>query len=242
MTIFEKIKTLFSRSIPKEPVTVPETTILREMSIAPVDDKVDNSIMTREWIIKDKTAIEAGYVNHPDDLGGETNHGITKKLAEGYKEELADMFGWSGEMISMTKDMAYFIYVNEFWDLMKLDEIIVIEPAIADKLFDIAINTGPGRAGKWLQLFLNVMNNQGTLYKDIAVDGSIGPATISTLKTYISKRGERAIPRLLLGLLGLQIQHYINISDVREKNESFTYGWFSRAEHNLSYYYNRLKK
>jgi len=33
-------------------------------------------VYSKEWVIADKTAIEAGYVNDPDDSGGATNFGI----------------------------------------------------------------------------------------------------------------------------------------------------------------------
>ena len=38
-------------------------------------------------IIADKTGVEGGYVNNPNDLGRETNHGITIALATDYKAQ-----------------------------------------------------------------------------------------------------------------------------------------------------------
>ena len=240
MSLFKSLKDLFLSSKNKEELPDYKTVLTNPLEM--LEEKELPNVMTKEWIIKDKTSIEAGYVNNPDDLGGETNHGITKAVATKHYKSLRNIFNWNGDMKSLTTEMAYYIYVLDFWNVLRLDDIIKIDPTLADKLFDIGINTGTGRAGKWLQTFLNVMNNKGALYPDIAVDGSVGPLTVETLKTYVAKRGSRAIPRLLLGLICMQTEHYISISVSREDNETFTYGWLSRAEHNLSYYYERLKR
>ena len=52
--------------------------------------------------------IEGGYVNDPDDPGGETNYGITKRLAVAH--------GYKGSMINMTQDQAKEIYRQSFWN------------------------------------------------------------------------------------------------------------------------------
>lgn len=52
--------------------------------------------------------IEGGYVNDPDDPGGETNFGITRRTANQY--------GYVGRMINMTKNEAKEIYRQAFWN------------------------------------------------------------------------------------------------------------------------------
>ncbi|UNM96725.1 hypothetical protein MMG00_02400 [Ignatzschineria rhizosphaerae] len=52
--------------------------------------------------------IEGGYVNDPDDPGGETNYGITKRLANQY--------GYTKPMTDMTKNEAKEIYRLAFWN------------------------------------------------------------------------------------------------------------------------------
>lgn len=198
--------------------------------------------ITMEWIIRDKTAIEAGYVNHPDDPGKETNHGITRAVAEAYKDDLVERFGWDGTMINLTTDMAYYIYVMEYWVTLNLDEILDISPHLADKLFDIGINCGTARAARWLNVYLNANNAKGKLYKDIEAGPYVSPDTITALKAYIKTRGRRALPRLLLGLLCLQGHHYIALPEANEKFESFTYGWLARLEHNFQLYNDEVWK
>lgn len=184
---------------------------------------------SKENIIKHYTGVEAGYVNNPNDLGGETNHGITKAVANKHKTTLIQRFGWDGNMRNLTTPMAYYIYEVDYWNRVRGDDLLRIMPAIADKMFDIAINMGTSRAVTYLQEFLNAMNNQSKLYLDLKVDGAIGNITISTLTTYATIRKVGGLKRLLHYLIAAQTHHYINISLVREQNETFTYGWIGRA-------------
>lgn len=184
---------------------------------------------SKENIIKHYTGVEAGYVNNPNDLGGETNHGITKAVANKHKTILVRRFGWDGNMRNLTTPMAYYIYEVDYWNRVRGDDLLRIMPAIADKMFDIAINMGTSRAVTYLQEFLNAMNNQSKLYLDLKVDGAIGNITISTLTTYATIRKVQGLKRLLHYLIAAQTHHYINISLGREQNETFTYGWIGRA-------------
>ena len=52
--------------------------------------------------------IEGGYVNDPDDPGGETKYGITKRLAVS--------LGYTKRMIDMTKEEAKELYRLSFWN------------------------------------------------------------------------------------------------------------------------------
>lgn len=202
------------------------------------------SHVTKDWIIRDKTAVEAGHVDNPDDLGGETNHGITYAVANEpeIRAYLVSHFGWNGKMRDLSREMAYWIYERNYWHSMRLDDVHKHHPFLADKLFDIGINAGVHRASLWLQQILTVMNNKGKLYPDLKPDGKIGNITIDALNRYISVRGTRSIPRLHLALFCMQGEHYIKISLAREANETFTYGWYDRMEHNLDMYASDLWK
>ena len=204
-----------------------------------IEPSLPNSgVMSKQWIIADKTSVEAGYVNNPDDLGGETNHGITKAKAEEHKSNLIRLFGWNGKMRDLTKDMAFYIYGLDYWDKLKLDDISEFDPYIADKLFDIGINAGTGRAGQWFQTLLCVMNKKGKLYPDITVDGVIGVGTLDAFNACLRSHGKtKACWTIMKGLLSQQGHHYINISYKREANETFFMGWMNRLDHNFDLYY-----
>ncbi len=83
---------------------------------------------------------EGGYVNHPDDPGGETNLGVTKRV---YEE-----WGGTKDMKDLTVDDVAPIYKKNYWDRVKGDEL----PSGLDLcVFDFGVNAGTGRAAKYLQ-------------------------------------------------------------------------------------------
>lgn len=187
----------------------------------------------RKECIAAETDVEAGYVNDPSDLGGETNHGITVGTAKRYATTLKRDYNWDGTMRNLTQDMAYFIYKVEFWDVMKLDTIASKYSCIlARTMFRWGLKSGQERPVEYLQRTLNVLNNKGTLYKNIVADGHIGPATLGAVDGLIKARGmDDAIAMLVWYLNTLQGWWMFNISEKRdgEVNERFTWGWSTRV-------------
>ena len=190
--------------------------------------KITEKDFTCEFISRDKTSIEAGYVDDPDDSGGITNHGVTQALANQYKTTLKTKFGWDGNMRNLTTEMAFFIYKTHFWDKMKLDEVMKRSVFLADRLFDLGINAGKTVPVKNLQRYLNVMNNRQTYWKNIDADGAMGPQTLAALDAYIAKRGATGKDYLIDAMLDMQSTYYIELAERREKVEKFIYGWQAR--------------
>jgi lysozyme family protein len=87
---------------------------------------------------------EGGFVNHPDDPGGMTNLGVTKKVWE----------EWVGhdvsekEMRNLTPTMVASLYKRKYWDACRADELV---SGLDYCVFDVAVNSGVGRAIKLLQ-------------------------------------------------------------------------------------------
>lgn len=104
---------------------------------------------------------EGGYVNHPEDPGGETNWGITLRTA---REN-----GYTGRMIDMTREQAKAIYRTAYWQRAKADQY---DGAIAFQLFDAAVNHGIGQAIRFLQRAVGV-----------ADDGIVGPVTLRAVNS-----------------------------------------------------------
>lgn len=106
---------------------------------------------------------EGGFVNHPSDPGGMTNLGCTKKVWEewcGHPVDEATMRGLKPADVAP-------LYKARYWDKVHGDEL----PAGVDYVvFDAAINSGPGRAAKWLQEVVGV-----------TADGAIGPGTMKAV-------------------------------------------------------------
>ena len=106
---------------------------------------------------------EGGFVNHPEDPGGITNLGVTKKV---YDE-------WTGsesteqEMRDLTPEDVAPIYKKNYWDRVKGDSL----PSGLDwACFDWAVNSGSGRPAKAVQRAVGA-----------TADGAIGPATLGLI-------------------------------------------------------------
>ncbi len=160
---------------------------------------------------------EGGYVNDPRDSGGETNWGITKRVAH--------QSGYDGAMKDMPKEKAFRIYARRYWDALALDLVEQLSPTIAAELLDTGVNQGVGRAAEILQRALNALNNVGKLYGDIKIDGDIGPATLAALTAYLDKRGADGEIVLHRGLNVLQGAFYFDLTERRQKDEKYLYGW-----------------
>ena len=109
---------------------------------------------------------EGGFVNHPADPGGMTNLGVTKKVWEewvGHEVDEKTMRGLTPEIVGP-------MYKAKYWDKVKGDDL----PSGVDyAVFDAAVNSGPGRAAKWLQSCVGV-----------EPDGGIGPKTLAAVLSF----------------------------------------------------------
>jgi lysozyme family protein len=109
-------------------------------------------------------AHEGGYVHHEKDPGGRTNLGVTQRVWE----------EWMGrpvtekEMRSLTLIMVKPLYKRKYWDAVRADDLVA---GVDYCVFDVAVNSGPGRAIKFLQSCVGV-----------TVDGGFGAITLAAVK------------------------------------------------------------
>lgn len=171
-------------------------------------------------IIEDVLENEGGYVNHKNDLGSETNFGITIATARAN--------GFTGPMKAMSRDFARGVYVKQYVEAPGFDKIAAISPSIGAELVDTGVNMGPKVAAQFLQRALNGLNNQGKDYADLLVDGSAGQKTRDALTAFLKKRGAEGERRLLLLLNALQGERYLSLCEGRAANEAFLFGWLAR--------------
>lgn len=155
--------------------------------------------------------LRTGYVNDPDDPGGETNFGITVATAR--------RCGYTKPMLEMTIDDAESIYRMEYW----LGDSIE-DQEIAEELFDTSVNCGRERAVDFLQRSLNALNQRGTLYPDVLVDGAFGSQTITALQAALKSTVRHKLC-ILRALDSLQAVHYITIAEKNPRLEKFLPGW-----------------
>lgn len=162
-------------------------------------------------------AKEGNYSNDPKDRGGATKWGIT--------EATARAFGYTGDMRVMSRDHAISIYRARYWQQPGFDRIETIDPAIAIKLLDWGITSGPTVGVKALQRALNSLNREAAAYPDVAVDGVAGAVTMQALRSFVAARGREG-RLVLLGMLAAQQSvFYMAIAETRPANERFEYGW-----------------
>ena len=101
--------------------------------------------------------VEAGYVNNPDDPGGETKYGISKRAYPNV------------DIAGLTLGTAQAIYRADYWNAVQGDSL---PWPFALLVFDCAVNQGQGIAQRLMQSALGV-----------AVDGVIGPKTIAAAQS-----------------------------------------------------------
>jgi len=113
---------------------------------------------------------EGGFVNHPKDPGGMTNLGCTKRVWEEWVGHPVD----EKAMRALTPEDVAPLYKKKYWDAVRGDDL----PDGVDYIvFDTAINSGPGRAIKFLQ---------GCVGADM--DGALGPKTLAAVKAADPKK------------------------------------------------------
>jgi lysozyme family protein len=101
-------------------------------------------------------ANEGGLSNDPSDPGGLTNFGISQKQYPAL------------DIRNLTREDAVQIYQDDYWNKFQYGDIT--SQRIATKVFDAAVNMGPVRAVRLLQLAVNVQ-----------ADGVLGVQTIAAV-------------------------------------------------------------
>lgn len=162
---------------------------------------------------------EGGYSDHPADRGGPTRWGITQVTAAGH--------GYDGDMRRFPRPSAVAIYRRLYWQRPGFDRIADRAPMLAAELFDTGVNMGPAVAATFLQRALNALNRGARDFADIAIDGRIGPNTLTALDSFLRVRGLSGEGVLLTAIEALQGERYLHLAERRPANEAFLYGWLA---------------
>jgi lysozyme family protein len=107
---------------------------------------------------------EGGFVNHPKDPGGMTNLGVTKAAWEGYVGKPVD----ETFMRKLTPEVVKPFYKAMYWDKIKGDQL---PNGVDYAAYDLAVNSGVGRAAKFLQTIAGV-----------TADGVLGPKSMGAIR------------------------------------------------------------
>ena len=122
--------------------------------------------MTFEEALEHVLKHEGGFVNHPKDPGGMTNLGVTKKVWDEWigRESSED------EMRNLKPEDVANLYKKLYWDRVKGDDL---PSGVNYCVFDASVNSGTGRAAKWLQEAVGAV-----------ADGAIGAKTLAKVAAH----------------------------------------------------------
>jgi len=160
---------------------------------------------------------EGGYVNDPDDPGGETNRGITINTAK--------RGGFKGEMKDLTEDDAMDIYERLYWIPLHLNHLA--DPGLALVMFDAGVNMGLSWPVQWLQAILNDMSNNGSKWKRLVEDGLMGPATLGVANIATVQAAQAHA--LKETILNNRLQRYQYLISRNPALAKFDKGWKNRV-------------
>jgi lysozyme family protein len=149
---------------------------------------------------------EGGFVNHPSDPGGATNHGVSLRYARrlGRVVDL-DLDGDVDidDIRLVTPAVAKTLYRKDFWWPVGADRL---HPAVAVVAFDTAVLCGAPRAARWMQGAVGATQ-----------DGAIGPRSLAALAA--------AAPRaVVMEVLARRMLRHADDPNRRD----FGLGWFRR--------------
>lgn len=156
-----------------------------------------------------------GYGNDPDDSGGETVYGITRKNFPNLKvwaslDKCKGLVAKRGYKIPQDEmDEIEGVYYKNFYKKANIEEFE--DNALGMQIFDFAINAGVSRAVKTLQSMMH-----------ITVDGICGRQTVTTANIRNTKSVREDYRKN-------RIAYYEAISK-KGNNKKYLKGWIKRAE------------
>ena len=143
-----------------------------------------------------------GYVNDPDDTGGETKFGVAKNA----NPEL--------NIAKLTYAAAKRVYYKKYWLAGDCADIASFAPKLAMMHFDGCVNHGNGRAARMLQEAVGA-----------TIDGDIGPKSLEAIKrACAAPGGELAV---CAKVLMLRKNFYLRIVERNPSQKKFLNGWLA---------------
>jgi lysozyme family protein len=159
---------------------------------------------------------EGGYVNDPQDPGGETYKGIARKMNSKWDgwiivdtmKKQKD-FPKNLESSAALQERIKGFYEVNFWDKVRGDEMV--NQDVAESIFDFAVNAGVVTSSKLAQMTVGVNP-----------DGVIGPGSLQKINA--------DDPKTFLSLFALnKIARYVAICEKNQESKKFFFGWVKRT-------------
>ncbi len=147
---------------------------------------------------------EGGYVNHPADLGGATNKGVTQKVYDAWR----DGKGLAARDVRQLEDSELqAIYESGYWLPPRCNQLAT---PLDLAQFDTAVNMGVGRAVQFLQRAVGA-----------GVDGNFGPGTQKCV-------ADCDPGTALVNYCNAREDFYRSLAQRNPKLEVFLKGWLNR--------------
>lgn len=169
-------------------------------------------------------ALEGGYAHRPNDRGGETYRGISRKWFPAWPgwskvdaakartpapAEIDRLLAGDSELADQVLDF----YLGEWWGPLRCDQLA--DESVAAALFFFAVNAGRGPAVTALQTAVNGLG------KPVPADGRIGPVTLGAANSL-------AGARLLAAFEDQAARHYLHIVAQDPSQADNLNGWLAR--------------
>ena len=147
---------------------------------------------------------EGGLVDDPDDAGGRTNKGVTQRVYDRWRARQGLQ---SQDVQAIDNDELRAIYEADYWLPPRCD--VLYQPLDLVQ-FDTAVNMGPRRAVRFLQMAVGC-----------PVDGVFGPMT----KQATDSRDAASVVEIYCGI---REQFYRDIVAAKPSQKKFLKGWLNR--------------
>lgn len=160
--------------------------------------------------------------------GGGRVHQVAGDAGQLTKWGIAQRYNPDVDIANLTEKQAREIAKREYWDKCRCDDL----PYPLDILvWDAAFNMGTARAGKFLQLSLNIL---GT---DLKVDGAIGPKTINGARavTYAGDKHNVYLDIACRHFMLHRLRFYNRRISESPSQTKFIAGWMNRCFDLLEY-------
>jgi len=186
---------------------------------------------------------EGGLSDNSVDPGGLTYKGISQINFPGWEgwdiveavmknstiENATKYLDTSIVLQSKVKDF----YLAHFWIGTNIQAIPT--QALANTLFDIAVNNGASTSISYLQKSLQLLATISSASK-ISIDGVLGSNTLSVLQSYLDSykthvgRSPLLNEQVIIKVIHyFQVQKYVGIVQANADEEVFLYGWLVRV-------------
>jgi lysozyme family protein len=153
-------------------------------------------------------AEEGGWSNNEHDHGGATMYGVTQGTYDQYRRNTNKS---PASVKNITKDEARNLYNTMYWKAAGCDKL---PWPISYITFDAAVNSGPGRAVKWMQSGLGV-----------AQDGAVGPGTVAAANKAVADGNGN----VLLSIIDARTTFLARLVQKDASQATFLLGWWRRT-------------